>query len=503
MRADWAEWLDAWIHKVRGHRAGWLVAAGLLMVLALVFWREPIGERVLPDPRMNQQLELAQQALAQGKLSAADGSGARELFESVLAADPDQMTARQGLVEVRNAAIERAQLALSRHRLLQARNNLALAESLSAPAVQLQPLQARLRDLEEASGDIPGLLAAARAPDITDEAALVLFDRVLQLDAENAAALEGRGALFARWLGEAETLLAANKVRDAQRLVEKVVAGDPGHVDLPLVQGKLGEAMARLQREQAQALALAQADERAGRIDSAADRYLQLAEAGDDSAAVQDGLDRLAARIAMQAQRQAADFQFRRANASLEKARHLSPQAPEIAVAEQRVAQSRLAQQRLLRKPARGERERLPQLLAEAEQAMARGEFITPPGTSAWDKLRVAGAIAPESPQLLKLQREFRVRSRECFERAMTDNQLKRAQSCLEANLTVEPYSPAATDARNRLAERWLAYAEERIAASDHVEAEAALASARRWQPSHPKLKPMTARLQRARGESR
>ena len=205
----------------------------------------------------------------------------------------------------------------------------------------------------------------------------------------------------------------------------------------------------------------------------------------------------------MQAQRQAADFQFRRANASLEKAKHLSPQAPEIAIAEQRIAQSRLAQQRLLRKPARGERERLPQLLAEAEQAMSRGEFITPPGTSAWDKLRVAGAIAPESPQLLKLQREFGRRSRDCFERAMTDNQLKRAQSCLEANLTLEPYSPAATDARNRLADRWLAYAEERIAASDYVEAESALASARRWQPSHPKLKETTGRLQRARGESR
>jgi len=503
MRADWAESLDAWIHRNRGHALRWLVAAGVLLVLALFFWRGPISERLLPDPRMNRQLERAQQALAQGKLSAADGSGARELFESVLAADPDQMAAREGLVQVRNAAIERATVALAKHRLLQARNNLELAESLSAPAVQLQSLKARLRDLEEASGDIAGLLAAAAVPDITDQAALALFDRVLQLDAENAAALEGRGSLLARWLGQAEALLAAGKVQEARQLVEKVVAVDPGHVDLPLVQGELGEAMARLQREQARVLELAQADERAGRIDSAADKYLQLVEAGDDSAAVQEGLGRLAAQAALQAQRQAADFQFRRANASLEKARHWSPQAPEIAVAEQRVAQSRMAQERLLRKPARGEREKLPQLLAEAEQAMTRGEFITPPGTSAWDKLRVASAISPESPQVLKLQREFGRRSLDCFERAMTANQLKRAQSCLEANLAVEPYSPAANDARSRLADRWLAYAEERIAASDFPEAEAAMASARHWQPTHPKLEATAARLKRARGKSR
>ncbi len=502
MRAAWADRLDAGLHKLRGNSWRWLIVAALLLVSALVYWRGPISERLLPDPRMNRQLELAQQALVKGKLSDADGTGARELFESVLAADPDQMAARQGLVEVRDAAIGRTQQALNQRRLLQARNNLALAESLSAPAVQLQPLKARLRDLEEASGDVSTMLATAAVPGVTDEAALALFDRVLQLDAENAAALDGRGVLLARWLAEAEAMLAAGKVRDAQRLVEKVIAADPGHVDLPPVQAKLGEAMARLQREQAQVLELAQADERAGRIDSAADRYLQLAEAGDDSPAVRDGLHRLAALVAMQAQRQAADFQFRRATASLEKARHWSPQAPEIAVAEQRVAQSRQAQQRLLRKPARGEREKLPQLLAEAEQAIARGEFITPPGTSAWDKLRVASAIAPQSPQVLSLQREFGRRSRDCFERAMTENQLKRAQSCLEANLALEPYSSAATDARNRLADRWLAYAEERIAASDYPEAEVALASVRHWQPAHPKLKATTARLKRARGES-
>ena len=491
----------AWADSENGRR--WLLGAGLLLVFVLVFWRDSISQRLVPDPRMNRQLERAQAALVHGELSAADGSGARELFESVLAADPDQMIARQGLVEVRNAAIARAQLALNQHRLAQARTNLALAQALSAPAVQLQPLRVRLHDLEEASSDVPGLLLQTMTPGIADETALALLNQVLRLDADNVAALEGRRALLARWLARAEGLLAAKQIHAAQRIVEQVIADDPAHLDLPPVQAKLGEALARVQREQARTLELAQADERAGRIDRAANRYLQLARAGNDSAVVQDALQRLASRLALQAQRQAADFQFRRAEASLAKARRWSPQAASIVVAEQRLVQSRLAQKRLLRSPASSDRERLPLLIAEAEQAMARGDYITPPGTSAWDKLRVASAIAPNSPQVLKLQRDFGQRSRACFEQAMTDSQLKRAQSCLEANLAQEPVSAIANQARHRLADRWLAYAEERIGASDYPEAEKAVAFARRWQPAHPLLKKTAARLRRARGASR
>jgi hypothetical protein len=217
---------------------------------------------------------------------------------------------------------------------------------------------------------------------------------------------------------------------------------------------------------------------------------------------VQEGIDRLAARLAAQAQRQAADFQFRRADASLEKARLLSPDSAEIIAAEQRLKQSRQTQRRLLRPPARDERARLPELLADAEQALARGDFITPPGTSAWDKLRVAAAIAPGSPEVQALQQEFGQRSRACFEQAMADSRLTRAQACLEASLTLEPVSVRANEAKHRLADRWLAYAEERIGASDYAEAERALALAAGWQAGHPKLKATKARLRRARGSS-
>ena len=163
MRAAWAD-----------PRGRWLLAAAALVVAAavLVWGRGWLGERLLPDPRLNRRLEQGQAALQAGKLSAADGSGARELFESVLAVDPDQMQARQGLLAVRQAAVARAQAALSARRLREAETQLALAHALSAPQVELQPLQARLRDLREANADLGALLAQAAAPEIDEDRAL-------------------------------------------------------------------------------------------------------------------------------------------------------------------------------------------------------------------------------------------------------------------------------------------------------------------------------------------
>lgn len=386
---------DAWARQLRGNRKHWLLGGVLLAVFVLIFWRDSIGERLVPDPRMNQTLDRARLALRKGELSSADGKGARELFESVLATDPDQMIARQGLVEVRNAAIARAEHALDQRRLLQARQFLELAEALSAPAVQVQVLRARLH-----------------------------------MDADNFVALEARRSLHSRWLRQAESLLDSNRVASAQVLVDKVIAADPAHLDLPPVQAKLGEALARAQRAQARVMA----------------------------------------------------------------------QAAAVLVAEERIRQARMAQKSLLRPPTRDQRRQLPRLIAEAEEAMARGDFITPPGTSAWDKLRVASAISADSPDVLKLHQALGQASRACFEQAMGNGHLKRAQSCLEASLALDPVSAQTRDGMERLAGRWLAYAEERIGASDYVEAETAVAFARRWQPTHPLLKPTAERLQQARG---
>lgn len=493
-------WVEATRAFARRHR-GWLVAL-VAIVLALVLGRGWLSERLVPDPRLNRQLELAQAALRQGRLSEPGGQGARERFEAVLAADPDQMQARQGLVDVRNAAIVDAQQSLARGDTTRARTRIALAEALSAPAVQLQPLRERLREREGGSGDVARLLAEVAAPGVDEEIALADLQEALRIAPGQEVALAAREALLAGRLRRADAALDAGRLPEAQALVDGVVAADPAHLDLPAVQGRIGEALARRQASRGTSLAAAGVDERAGRLDAAARRYLALRDGDPADADARAGIERVATLMAARAQRQAADFKFAAAEASLRKAQTWSPDTDAVREAERRIQQSRDAGRRLRHPPTPAERRRVAVALAAAREAMGRGDLLSPPGSSAWDQLRVAQALSPDDRAVRVAQREFAAASTRCFESALQDNQLRRAQECLEASQAAQPVRAGLADDRRRLVERWAARAEERLGASDWPAAEAALSAARRWQPRDARLQALAARLRLARAAS-
>jgi tetratricopeptide (TPR) repeat protein len=495
MRAGWAE-------LARKYQPLLIALPLVLLVLALtlIVFREPISRRLIPDPRMNQQLELAQAALQHGDLSRADGRGARELFQAALAIDPDQIVAQEGLQQVRDAAIARADAALQKHQLALARQDLALAKELSAPAVTLQPLQARLHDLEYASGDVGKLLREAQSPGLTDTQVLVLYEQVLAIAPDNEPALTARDDLLARWLVDAEKKIRSGEIGKAQALVAEVVAHDPGHLDLPAVQAELGAALTHVHKQQAQWLNTANGELQRGQAQRAAADYQRVLALGPEPSA-SDGLQRSSMIMAAQAERQAADFDFHRAEQSLALARHWTPDSPAVAMAARRIAQSHLAQQRLGGKPRSKDRTLLPGLLVQAQQALDRGDFLIPPGESAWDKLRIASVIAPQDKRVRQLLSDYRTRTRGCFEQAMTDGKLLLAQSCLDARLALDPVDEA-RNARHRLAERWLGFAEERIAASDYPAASKALAAARQLEPGNARAPALRARLKQAQGQT-
>jgi len=150
----------------------WLLGAFLLPLLLVINWlRVPISEKIVPDSTLNRKLERAALALRRGELTRADGQGARELYESVLAVDPDRSQAQAGLLEVRRAALARADRSLSARRLDDARRDVALAQALEASQPSLQPLKERLIRLEESSVDVPALLARASDPEVGDQGA--------------------------------------------------------------------------------------------------------------------------------------------------------------------------------------------------------------------------------------------------------------------------------------------------------------------------------------------
>ncbi|MGN6514174.1 MAG: hypothetical protein ACTHKZ_11475, partial [Lysobacteraceae bacterium] len=120
---------------------GWLVPAALVVLLLatlLLAYRQPLADRLWPHTHAQALLEQAQQALAQGRLSAPDGRGARELYEAALAIDPDRNDAREGLARVGAAALAQARRDIAEGRYTDAHQRVQLARDLSVPRAQVE-----------------------------------------------------------------------------------------------------------------------------------------------------------------------------------------------------------------------------------------------------------------------------------------------------------------------------------------------------------------------------
>ena len=165
-----------------------VLAVALLLALLLgLSLRGAIGEWLWPAQRAQELRVQAQAALDAGRLSATDGSGARELFEAALALQPDQVEARAGLGRVAEAALAQARAHADAGRIAHARIALRLANELQAPRADLDAMAQRLATLEADGGRIARLLERADAAlaagrlDGADDAALPLYQRVVQL----------------------------------------------------------------------------------------------------------------------------------------------------------------------------------------------------------------------------------------------------------------------------------------------------------------------------------
>ncbi|WP_374473674.1 hypothetical protein [Arenimonas sp.] len=481
-----------------------LLLPPLLLAVGLLHFREAISERLIPDSELKREIAAAQDALARGELTRADGQGARERFQAVLARDPDHLDARRGLADVREAALLQARAALAARDFTTARERVALARAMAAPAAELDAIEAELALRESADAGLADLLQRARDAQARGyveplpDGALALYQEALRLQPDNAIALDGRRAILAGLLQQAETAMAAGDFDAAVALVARVVESDPSHLGLPEVQARLGEARAAIERAREQALQAATADLRAGRLEAAAEGFEAMLAQDPASAEARQGLEDAAAAMAARAGRQAADFDFEAAEDSLRLASTWSPGSAAGAAAERRLAQARRANEEL---PQGG---RDPALLAnvleQARAAMRRGELIDPPGDSAWDHLRRAAALAPGDAGVRAAMQEYDRRARACFEDELAGNRLGAAQACLDARAVRERGGEGLAADRRRLADRWLAFAEERLGAGEMALARRALDAARGLDPANPNLATFEERLRRAGG---
>ncbi|RZA15335.1 MAG: hypothetical protein EOP93_17075, partial [Lysobacteraceae bacterium] len=226
-----------WRGLPRGGRAA-ILAVGwtlLLALLAAVFFRERLGRWLWPDPQVEALRVRADVALRAGRLSAADGGGARELYEAALALDPDQLEARDGLARVALAALAQARAHAAAGREAQARIALRLARELHAPRHELDEVERLLRARGTDDAEIGALLEqaalahAAGRLDGAPDAALPIYQRVLALQPGNPRAAEGREDAITDLLLPAREALQRGDLAMASALVQRAQEFDAGN----------------------------------------------------------------------------------------------------------------------------------------------------------------------------------------------------------------------------------------------------------------------------------
>ncbi|MDQ3056140.1 MAG: hypothetical protein M3Q96_00025 [Pseudomonadota bacterium] len=481
---------------IHSHWPLWTGIATAALILLLIAFRQPLADRIYPENSIQALQQQAAQAMAQGRLTASDGSGARELYEAALALDPDRNEAIKGLMRVAEAAMAQARAAVTHNRFKEAHASLQLARDLSAPRSRTDAIAFALRKREAEHADIENLLATAAAAHLAGklEAALPLYQRVIALEPDHDRALEGREDALSDLLQQAPARLQPGKLAEAAAIVKTVREHDAGHIGLPEAQAQLVRAGEQEKRRATQAL-------QRNRPQVALDAWRAVLQAFPDDPDALAGVERTAAHYAWQSERMASDFRFTQAETALRNARAINPQSPSVRAAQthlQRVR--RLQSSAALTPPTRGQQQNVARLLAEAADAEARGDWLTPPGESAYDKLRAAQSIAPANADVKRAAARVLPAARGCYEDELRSNRLRRASVCLDAWQQLAPADKRILDGKRRLAQRWIAVGAERLGAGEIAFATQALSSAKALDPKAEGLVEFGQRVRTASG---
>jgi len=471
----------------------------LVLFLVSIVFRGSISSWLWPDSRSEELQMKANTALQAGRLTAEDGGGARELFEAALALKPDQVQAREGLTRVALAALERAGRQIEQKRYAAARADLQLAQALNAPREQVDAVLALLQAHEADNGGLEELIARAAAArgagrlDQDEASALPLYQRVLAMQPRNQHAVEGREDALTDLLQPAQAALDRGDVQAVAGLLQRVQRFDAGHVELPALQAGLAQLVeGRAQR--VDVLVGKQSFERAAAL------CVELRGVQDGrnmpETCVTDVMDGLVAR----ATRLAADFDFAGSEQLLATATELAPDDPRLHDARRHLAQARRGAAKLpdAHRPSQRDIEKVQALLSDAAKAQARGDWITPPGDSAWDKLRAARALAPDDARVQRALTALSPAARTCQSDALRDNRLREAQACMDVWRQLDPLDRQLPQARQRLAQRWIAIGDQRLERGEIDAAAQAVEQARLLDPATPGLAAFTERLRRA-----
>lgn len=475
----------------------WIALGVALLAVVLAIFRQPLADTFWPETKVQQLLDDGRKALQEGRLSAQDGSGARELFEAAAALDPDRSDAQQALALTGQTALNQARAYLAAGDYPAATAALDLARQLQAPATEIDPLVAALPRNAHERDSVEQLLHQAEAAqaegrlDDGPDSALPLYQRVLAVQPDRMHALEGRDEALSDLLAQATQSASSGDLAAAAAMLKRVESYDPGHANLPSAKAALNGALERRSRQ-------AERDLSRGQLKKAAEGFQQVLAVGEDPVARQ-GLQRVILLQTQEVARLAGDFHFDQAEKALAQARELAPDSAEVSAAARTLQRARAAQKSMeAPQPAAGRERRLKELLAQLDVAEAREQWLLPPGNSAYDRFKSAQALAPQDPRVKRAAARILPAARTCFEDNLRGNRLRAARTCLDAWQALAPTDAGQAPARRRLAQRWIAVGSERLGAGDTAFAAQALEQAREIDSTTPEIRDFAERVRTA-----
>jgi hypothetical protein len=543
------------------HRRGWLIVVVLLLaaVVAVAWVNQSRLRGMVPRTALNDVLGRAQQALQQGHLVGSDGSSARELFQAVLAMEPDNDAAQKGLQQVGRDLVADADASLRAGNADQAALQAAQARELLGGGSDLDQLDRRIQAARAPGPATPDLVARAQQAlaagklDGADGAA-ALYTEIAHADPGSAVARHGLDQVGVALAARAQQALAAHDLATAETLVQQLTALQPSNGALPALRATLTQAQgvatagstamaasaaaasatnaptaspqpppqaAPAAAADPQALAAeldqGQAALRAGRIagpgdDTALAHYRAALKLDPDNAKARDGLRLVARALTVQANAAIDLHDGGRAASLLDQAAVLDPGSAQIAAARTRLGPSGHGDTAVKTAGDEGDaglamaapmaltpqqRARIAELVRQAAAAAQRGDIMMPPGDSAYDLYRSALAINGNDPAALQGMRDLPDQVRARFQGELAAGKLTAASNTLADYAALVPNDTRHAAMTARLAGAWFDQASQRLAQGDRAAAAQALEHARRLAPHDPRVAELSAQLAR------
>lgn len=296
------------------------------------------------------------------------------------------------------------------------------SSSAAPPASAIDTLRARVARAER-----EGLWFGSR------DSALALYFELKRAVPDDAAANEGAAAALARARTELERMLKARQYTAAQQLLTEVANADAGNPLVAEFTQKLNAARAanETQGQQVEVLLTQAADALERRnFSTAAERYKAVLRVAPDNGTARSGLRMLATQVLEQAARAIEARRAEETSNLLNLARSIGAPAREISALRERAE--------LLRRPAEvllnpQDDLKLQALVEQGQQAIAAGNLVNPPASSAFDRLRAAQRINRGDPRVEQLQENLITTLKSGVDQALAEGDFASAVEWVDA----------------------------------------------------------------------